>query len=273
MASQIKFFNKNRLDLSIDTVALTVTDAVATNTGQAFVDFVRNRNNSSAWLTTGSTDAANTKIEAELNDDLTLTDIILISHNFKSYTLKYWDGFSFVDFSPVISVSANAETTTNHEFTEVNTSKLQLIITSTIIVDADKQLKQWIATTKLATGQLVGWPVIKTPRHNTNKKVNKMLSGKVNVVESVGGFSMTLTVSNWNIDADLSLIEDIYFGRRAILVWLSGGDDAQFSHKRIGYRKEDIFFMRAINDYSPEWRNGIYVNGIKMNLKMSEAIG
>lgn len=272
MASQIKFFEKNRIDLSNMNGSITVTDAIATNTGQDFVGFMRNRNNTSAWLTTGSTDAANTTLIIDFGSEVELSDIMILKHNLKAYTLKYWNGLSYVDFSTPIAETVNASENTNHEFTMVSTVRLQLIITGTIVADADKVIRQFIATNKLLSGQLDGWPQITNPRFNTNKKISKMLSGKVNVVESVGGFSMTFSVANWNIDADLSLVEEIYFGKRGVLVLLSGHDESQFSSERMGFRNEDIYFMRAINDYTPAWNNGIYVNGLKLSVKMSEAI-
>ncbi|RLA59598.1 MAG: hypothetical protein DRQ89_13850 [Epsilonproteobacteria bacterium] len=273
MSAQIRFFNKNKIDLSLlDSVTITITDATATNTGQDYVDFMRNRNNTSAWLTTDSNDAANTEIEVLLGDTKEVSNIILVSHNLKAYTIQYWNGSAYVDFSTIISETTNTETTNLHTFTTVTTDQIKIIITGTQTADADKQIKQLIITDEVASGQLEGWPIIKRPRHSTNKKISTMLSGKVNVVESVGGFGMDLTVRNWNIDADLDLVEEIYFGNRGVLVWLSGGDETQFSRAHIGYRKEDLFLMRVVNDYTPEFRSGIYSTGIKVNMKLRESI-
>ena len=273
MASQVMFFNKNKIDLDNPNASITVTDGTATNTGQSFVDYVRNRNNTSAWLTTGSNDAANTQLDIDMIDERDISDIFLIGHNFKAFTIKYWNGSSYVDFSTAISESNNSETTNNYSFTEVQSSKIRIIITGTQTANADKQLKQLVITNKLLTGQLNGWPEIKNPRFSTNKKISTMLSGKANVVESVGSFEMSLSVKNWNDNSDLNIVEEIYFGKRAVLVWLSGGDVTQFSSERIGYRKEDLFLMRAINDYTPSFVSGLYISGLKIDLKMREAIG
>ena len=272
MPAQIRFFNKNKIDLSVSNVTITVTDGVATNTGQAFVDFMRNRNNTSAWLTTDSTDAANTTLVFDMVDVKEVSEVLIVGHNLKSYTIKFWDGLAYQDFSTPINETTNTETTNHHAFTKVNTSKLQLIITGTQIVDADKSIKQFIITDEVASGQLEGWPVIKNPRHSKNKKISTMLSGKINVVESVGSFSMDLNVKNWNINTDLDLVEEIYAGNRGVLVWLSGGDETQFSRIHLGYRKEDIFLMRAANDFTPEFRSGIYSTGIKVSIKLVESI-
>jgi len=272
MAQQIRFFNKNKIDLSNDIPSITITDAVATDTGQDFVDFMRNRNNTSAWLTTGSTDAANTEVLIDMVDDREISEIIIIGHNLKAFTIQYWDGGAYVDFSTAISETINADSTTHFSFTKVSTSLIKIIITGTQVVDADKQIKQLVLTDLLASGQLDGWPIIKRPRHSTNKKTNTMLSGKANVIESVGGFSMDLNVRNWNIDQDIDIVEEIYLGKRGVLVWLGGGDENQFSRAHIGYRKEDLYLMRAVNDYTPEFSGGIYNNGLKQSIKMRESI-
>jgi len=272
MGSQIKFFEKNNIDLSNPNGEIIVTDAIATNDGQDFVNFMRNRNNSSAWITTSSTDAANTTLVFKFGSEVEITDIMILKHNLKAYTIQYWNGSSYVDFSTTISETTNSLDNTNHSFDMVSTAMLQMVISGTMVVDADKFIRQFIATSKLLTGQLRGWPQIGLPKHSTNKKINKMLSGKVNVVESIGGFSITFSVSNWNIDSDLSLIEEIYFGKRGVLVLLSGHDESQFSSKRVGYRNEDVYFMRCTNDYTPLFVSGIYSNGINISVKMSEAI-
>lgn len=272
MAQQIKFFNKNNIDLDNTDATITVTDATATDTGQSIVDLMRNRNNTSGWLTTGSNDAANTTLVFDMIDEKQVSDIMVVKHNLKAFTIKYWNGLSYVDFSTPINETTNTEETNYYSFTEVSTTRIQLVITGTQVVNEDKIIRQFIITNKLLTGQLTGWPLIRSPRHNTSKQISKMLSGKVNIVETTGAFSFSLEVRNWNIDADLNIIEEIYFGRKGVLISLSGGDDLQFSHRRIGYRKEDIYLVRAINDYSPEWVSGIYTNGLKIKMNLHEAI-
>lgn len=269
---QIRFFEKNKIDFSNPDAVLSVTDATASDNGQSIVDNVRLPNNDTAWLTTGSNDAANTQLDVDLIDETEIDTIILVLHNFDSYTIQYWNGVSYVDFSTAINESGNTKTTNYHYFNEVSTSRLRLIITATQTVDADKVLRQFIVTRGLLTGQLAGWPLIRRPRIETGKRVSKMLSGRITVAESIAAFSCELSVSNWNIDADLSIVEEIYFGRRAVLMSLSGGDDSQFSHKRVGYRDEDVYLVRAVDDYSPEWASGIYKNGIDLKIQLAEAV-
>lgn len=271
MSQQIKFFEKSKADLSNSNCSITVTDAVATNTGQAFVDYVRNRNNFSAWMTTGSTDAADTTLEIDFVDEWTIGEILLIGHNFKAFTIKY-DDSGWTDFTAAINETTNSDSTTHFSVTPVETSKIQIIITGCQVVDAEKVLKQLIITKKLGTGQFEGWPMMRKPVISTNRRISKMLSGKVNVTEGVEAYSVDLNVRNWSSDTDLTILETIYFKRQGVLVWPCGGDADQFGSERKAYKLEDIFLMRPINEWSPEWYKGIYTSGMKINMKLSESV-
>jgi len=270
MGSQILFLEKSKVDLDNVNATLTVTDAVASDTGQSIIDFVRNRNNSSSWLTTGSTDAADTEILIELGDTTNITDIILIDHNWKAYTIQYHNGTIFTDFSVAINETVNTSTGTSYNFSSVSTTQLKIIIDSTQIVDADKRLGQLIITDRI--GQLNAWPKINRPMVSLNKVKTKMLSGKTHVAETTGFFACELDVKILKLDADLTLLESIYFSREGSLVWINAGDDAQFSSLRVGYRFRDIFLMRPIDEWNPEWHESIYTSGMKIKVKLQESV-
>lgn len=273
MSQQIKFFKKNKIDQTVNDISLTVTDATATNNGQDFVGFLRNRNNTSAWMTTGSNDAANTEILIDTADSRAVDTLILIGHNFASYTIQYLDTntSTFVDFSPAINVSANTATTTVHDVSLVNTPEIKLIVTGTITSNEDKKMRQLIITEKLGVGQFEGWPIVK-PEVSLNRKVTQSLSGKASVVETQGSYSVELSVVSWKSDVDLTIVEALFFDRNGFLVWPSGGDESQFSSRRLGYRLEDIYFMKCTNEYRPEWFKGLYKSGLNLNVKLIEAV-
>lgn len=269
MSSQIIFYDKSACDIDNSSVVTTITDAIATNTGSSFVSYIYNRNNNSAWLTTGSTDAANTQIDIDFGQGYDLTDIILVKHNFKAYTIQYDDG-GYTDFSTAISETTNTDETTNHSFTQVEVQKIRIIITGCMVVDADKVLRQIICTNKL--GQFNGWPMIKAPTSSTNKRKDLMLSGKINITEGIGSFNVTLEVSSLSDTTDLALIESLYTRRKPSLLWLCGGDESQFNYASIGYRKEDLYLVRPIDEYDAELYKGIYTAGQKISIKLGEVI-
>lgn len=271
-SGQVSFYEKNYIDLSASGVEFIIDDSEASNFGEDFVSYVRNRNNDSGWATTGSNDAGNTTIEVTWADDRVVNALFLVMHNFKSFTVKYWDGSAWADFSTAINETSNTDATTYFNFDNVTTSKLKIVINGTFVADEDKFMRQLIITKLMGDGQFEGWPQIKSPEIRLNKIVNKALSGKVSVADQTQAFSCELAVSNWNSDRDLTIVEEIYFKREGVLIWLNADTSEQFSSLRIGYRPQDIFLIRPINEYRPEWAGYLYNTGMKINMKLSEAI-
>lgn len=264
------FFEKNKLDLDNSNITLTVTDAVADDTGQDVVDFIRNRNNTSGWATTGSTNAANTQLDVDFLDQVDIDNIFLIQQNFKAYTIQYWNGSTYTNFSPSISVTGNSTADKRHSFTQVTTSKIRLIITETFVTDDDKFMTQLIATQLI--GQLANFPQIKSVKDAKSRRSLKMISGKVKVVRNVGAFSCTLAKNNVVSDADITLMQRLFSSFNGFLVWLSGGDESQFRNLPIGYRLRDLFLMNVTNEYNPEFEDGHYKFGIPIDLDLVEVV-
>jgi hypothetical protein len=264
MSGQIIFFEKNKADFSYSSVRATASESTD------YAVNVLNRNNTTAWITTGSLDSNNTTLTIDTADTKLISDILLIKHNFKAFTLKYWDGFTYQDFSPAINETTNTKESNYFEVEAVSTNKLQLTILGTQVPDSDKFLYQFIATEKL--GRLTGWPIIKSPTISRNRKTNQMLSGKMNVFENVGNFSVTLRFNSFSSDADLTLVEELYNQVDGFLVWPCGGNEAQFRTARQGYRMIDIFLMKPIDEYTPEYNKGIYKSGLSFDINLEEVI-
>jgi len=263
-STQVLFFEKNYGDLQNPNCTATASQ------GNDFADFVRNRKNTSAWMTTGSVDTDLTSFTLDFTDEEDITQIVLLKHNFKSYTVKYWDGAVYQDFTPAISETTNTAENTHHVVAEVSASRVQIIINNTFVVNDDKQLAQFIVTKKL--GRLNGWPLIKKPTISRNRKITKMMSGKSSVVENIGQYSTDLAIKVWSDDADLTLFEDLYDRFIGFLFWPSGGDETQFSSVRKGYRLEDIFLVKLTDELVNEFPNGVYTSGIKLNIKLAESV-
>lgn len=269
MSGQIKFFKKSHIDVDNINPELTVTDAVATSTGQDFLKFTRNRNNNSGWNTTGSSDAANTEILIDLKDFQVVDFFMIIRHNFKSFKVE-WLNVNTSLFEEYITVVDNALTTNILE-KSVYTNQLKLTIMETVVPNDDKSIRQIIVTEKFFAGELEGWPEIKKPKSSLNKKITKMVSGKIRIVETRGSYSCSLQVKLLKIDEDLKLIENIYFNREGVLMLISGAKEDQFSSLRVGYRNEDIVLVSPVNELElPFVKN--YTTGIKINMKMAEVV-
>jgi hypothetical protein len=264
MSYQIAFYKKSKCDYSDLNVVATASQ------GSTYAPFVLNRNNNSAWVTTSSVDADNTYLDIDMIDYKTVTDVFLLKHNFKNFTVKYWNGTAYVDFSPAIAETTCTAESSHYSVASVLTSKVRIQIYGTQTANQDKYLYQAVLTELI--GQFAGWPVIRDLKHSKNKITSKMLSGKNNVLQNVSGISCTLKYDSITSDADLLIIEDLYEQPEGFLVWLCGGSESQFKTVRQGYRLEDLYLMKCQDDYVPEYNSGVYVLGVSLDIKLVEVV-
>lgn len=265
MAGQIIFLNKNKADINDSNVTATASQ------NAEFAYLALNRNNYSAWVTSGSVDADNTTYTISFGEGRYIDYIRLVKMNFKNFTVKYYDGATYQNFTSPINVTNNTSATVGYRVTEVFAYGLQITITGTMTANEDKYLYQFIATTWI--GQLNSWPIIKAPTHMRSRIITKMLSGKVSVLEQVGAFKMELSYVSLKDAADLTLFEYLYQLGEGFLVLPGGDNETQFNRAHIGYRKEDIYLMRIVNDYVPEFYKGLYGCGIALKVQLQEAVG
>lgn len=264
MAQQIRFFEKNKGDFSDPAVILTASQ------GNDYVERATDRNDATAWVTTGSVDADNTTFEMDFGDTKRIDSILLLKHNFKSYEVQYWDGASWTNFGTDIDETNYAAESSFHQFAAVETTKVLLTIRGTQTANEDKFLYQFIATEEI--GQFAGWPQIKKPTLSRNRLRTKMLSGKETIREQVGAFSCQMTVTTLRDSADLDIIESLHFQNQGFLVWLCGGDEDQFSSVRRGYRLEDIYLCKVAGELVNEFYQGIYANGLIVKFDLVEVV-
>lgn len=261
MSQQIRFFEKSKCDFSNASVSIVAS------TGNAYVERILDRSNLTAWMTTGSVDASNPTIEIDFGDIRPVDTILLVKMNFKSYKIEYWDGAVWVS---IVDVTMAAVTTAFHQFTKVDTRKLKLTIRGTQVPNSEKKLYQFIATEQI--GQFNGWPEIKKAISSRNRVRTKMLSGKENIREQIGAFNVALSVKILRDDHDLTLIETLHASNDGFLTWLCGGDEAQFSSARKGYRLEDIYLMKCLNELSNEFYQSTYPNGLMPKFELIEVV-
>jgi hypothetical protein len=195
---------------------------------------------------------------------------MLVEQNLKAYTIKYWNGAAYVDFSTAISETTNTATTKMHTFNSVSTSQIRIIITGTMVANDDKFIAQIIISQLI--GQFNSFFDIKRPLISRNRKELKSVSGKSRIIRNVGAFSCKLSLDNVIDTNDLTIIEDLFEYNEGFLVWLCGGDQTQFRTVRMGYRLQDIFLMNCKNDYSPEWDDGWYGRGVNIDIDLVESL-
>lgn len=261
---------KNKIDLDFSNVTITPTDGVASDPGTDFVNLLRNRRNDSGWGTAGSSDAGLTTLTVEMTDEHECTDLFLVDMNFKAYTVKYWNGSAYVDFSVPIAETTNTLTTKHHQFAAVSFSRFQIIIQGTMTADQDKLMAQLIITRRL--GQFTTEPYIKKPKIEKGRKVRKMLSGRSNVTRSLGAFSCAFAFPGMTDVTDHALIEAMFDSFNGFLVWLRGDQtNASLFTDVQGFRTKDLYLMTCANDLETEWNGGYFKHGQKIEITLVES--
>jgi len=263
------FFTKSRADFEFSQLASLTTTA---SSGDDSSLLALNRSNRTKWITDGSSDASQETWEVDMGEDKQITDIMLKKHNFKLFKIEHEPnaGGGFVDFSPVISETVNADENTRFTFTKLSTQKIRITVDTTQVVDDEKEMFQFIATELV--GQLAFSPVIKRVRFGREVRTIKMLSGARFAVDFVGAYESQMSWKILPSDADLTLIETLYESPDGFLIWPGGGDEGQFRFDRKGYRKEDIFLVRFTNRYQPNWRKGYYGGGFPLTIDVKEVV-
>ena len=269
MGQQIRFFEIPASDYSNQNAVFTVTDPLADDDGQLIVDFVRNRNLTSSWLTTGSLDANNTELLVSFGDAQYLTSLFLVKHNLKSFKLEYFDSLSWTEFD---NQTDNTLETTEHVLPEgANVLEIRLTIYGTMVPDSDKRITQYLASKQI--GQMEGFPEIKSMTHKTGIKNSVMLSGKHSISNSIGAVSFGLKTKVSESQADVDLVESFYYTyKRGVMVYVGGGDQDQFKLKLRGYRLEDFYVVKPAKDYRDDIYRGIYSSGVKMDIAFTEVV-
>jgi len=268
--AKITLYKKNRIHIDSTVPVITVTDAIAFDTGQSIVNFIRDGSNNTAWVTTDSTDAANTQLDVDMTDERDI-DRIIMMHNFEDFTIQYWNGVSFVDFSNIINQAGVAVGTQYFSFDQVTTSRIRLIITKCQGgADIDKKLRQFILTEDI--GILVGEPNISKLRINKVRRNTRMVSGKFNRVKRSGATEATLELMPTTNANDVSLFQTIFDSDDGILFSFIGGDETGHLDLQ-GFRLEDVYLMGALNDLDSAYNEGFFTHGKGFVLELGEVDG
>jgi hypothetical protein len=269
MAQQIRFFEKNYIDLNNESCTIDVIDNNSSNNGQDIVNFLRNRNNTTAWVTSGSQDSYSTQLVFNFGGAFLVDSIILVEHNFKSFVLEIFNGSNWIE---IADETTNDKTTSFYQFDETLAQQGRITINGTMIADDNKRMFQTIFTKKFVHGQLESWAEVSGVL-DQKKKVSTTLSGKANITQSIGGYTIKLAIKSVTSVKDIEMFQEMYDRYyEGFLMWLSGGDESQFTAPIKMWRNRDIFLVKPSDNYSSEWFENLYRSGTPVSINFREVI-
>ncbi len=273
----IKFFEKSKC-LAKDGASAEVVS------GDVVSDYMLDTNPITSWNSVGSSDIVTETLTIRFGFESEINRILLINHNFKAYTIQYWNGSTYVDFSNVykltgtvqssITETVNANDTSYYEFDTVTTTIIKITITTTQVANDEKYIFQVIATKELGT--LEGYPIINSLKQSRNTVVTEMLSGKQNITKGYETFSCKLQFKNYpaSLSDDLDLVWTLYDSQDPFLVWLCGGHttSSYFRYALRGFRPRDIYQCQVKGDVPVSYYKNIYNAPVNLELQLEEHV-
>lgn len=236
------------------------------------------------WTSVGSTDLIVETIVL-LFTSTTITRLLLLDHNWKQYTVKYWNGAAYVDFSSVVGLDGSlvggisettfADDSSYYEFASVTTTRLQITVTKTQVANAQKYIATIFPTSELST--LSGYPQASFTLDRL-ARTSQMLSGRVRIVKQMEVAQISLSFQNYPVltyGADIDAILTLIDRETPFYAWLCGGRRGSnyFSYAIRGWRLRDCFRMQIDSAFAANWTQGLYKSGQNLgDLVLSEHV-
>lgn len=266
----IKFFRKNYGDIDNASCLVSVSSGTATRNN------ARDRRTYTKWSSVDSDDSTTETFEYDFGASYAVDRIILVRNNFKAFTVKYWDGSAWAHFSSVvtkegsqsnITETVNTKSTNYYEVASVSTQKIQVEITTTQTVDAEKEMYELIATEELGTFE--SYPVYEQS-FELNQAKKETIGGKCKYSILDEKFSCTLGFEAYGNPADHALIQSIWQEREEFLIYPCGGNEAQFRYARQGNRLQDIYLVWFDGTFAPNHLRNVYVLPLSYSVTLVE---
>lgn len=274
----IKFFEKSKCLLEDGASA-------AVSSGDMVSDYLLDKNPITNWNSVGSSDSTTETIEITFPQEAAIDRILLLNHNFKEYTIQYWNGSSYVDFTSVygmsgalgggISETTYSADTSYYEFSEVTTALIKISVVKTQVANDEKYVFQVIATKELGT--LLGYPKINSAKHSRNISASEMLSGKQKIVKGFESFSCKLKFDNYpsrsTYHDDLDLVFTLWDSQDPFIIWLCGGrGSTYFGYQMRGFRLRDAYHCQVKGDLPVGYYKNTYTLPVDFELQIEEHV-
>ncbi len=225
------------------------------------------------WTSVASTDSTVETIIIQFSSQA-ITRILLLDHNWKQYTVKYWNGSAFVDFTSVVGLDAAlvggitetafVDGSSYYEVASVTTSKIQITVTKTQVANAQKYIATVFPTTEIGT--MSGYPIVSSVKFTRTPRTSTMLSGKVKIVKQPEAVAITVDFNNYPVlsyGADIDLINTLVALDTPFYIWLCGGRRGSnyFAYPTKGWILKDCYRVQIDSDLDGHWTDNLYKSG------------
>ena len=272
ISGKIKFFYENYGDINNDNgYAIASTGSNTRNNARSRKQYLR-------WESVGSDDVTTETYQLGFGANEDINRIVLNRHNFKAFTVQYWNGAAWTHFANVvtkegtqtnITETTNDKTTNYYEFDYVNTSKILISVDTTIAVDAEKYIYEVIATEELGTFE--GFPAY-AGAFAKKRAIKQSFEGTQNQSILGENFTCSLSFQRYGVEADHTLIQDLWELDKPFLIYPCGANEDQYRFtNKVGNRLRDIFLVGFSSDFSPNYELNVFELGLNYSVSFKEA--
>lgn len=258
------------------------TAVANSNSGNAVL--VLNYDKDSTWVSSGSTEGVAATITITLPAGTTFNRLMLLNHNFKTYTITY--GAGATNFANVITANnvtmanitetAYADSGSYYEFDSVTTTQINISCTNVQnpAVTTEKYLGVLFISTEIGTLSVDGLPKL-DPQISANNRVAQNINNKAIVQRGLDSFSCTLSAQLIYDQADADIFTALYDRNEDFMVLLCGGraGSTYFRIKAKPFRLEDLYRVRNTASLDNGHYKGLFNTGIQQSLKLIEVEG
>lgn len=213
MGTNVKFFQKNLLD---ETTTITATSMPTFS-----LPYLYNYSNILYSESSGSSDSIDEVLTFVFSVEKQISMIHISGLNAKSFDIKYWDGSSYVDFSPAISTTTHSSDIAFFEFTQVETFRIRITLKTTQVANQQKRISEVVFSNLLR--EMTDNPSKITREIIDVSSVSRTSLGLVMKTKFSEVRKMDLDWAYVGID-DFNFLISLQASQTTFLVLLGGGD-------------------------------------------------
>jgi len=256
--------------------------AMATaSSNDAAAKYILSTNRYTEWTSIGSDDMTEEEIIIDLDSLRNINRLFLTEFNFKNFSVMYWDGAAYQNFTNVVGVNGQTFTGINvtnwaydaayFEFDSVSTIRIRIRCQTTQIADAQKFLCSVLATEEIGTFK--GFPRV-DPKTDNNEIKTKTLGGKALVSKGFQTVIIKVNFKTHPFQEDNDLLEYLFNSVDPYLIYPCGGRTGEnyFKISQKIWKLSDVFNVQATGDLDSDFEKGVYLLGVNKNITFEEHI-
>lgn len=262
----MRFFNTNYLYS-----AFGGTYVASSNDAISYLCF--DEDSTYSWFSDGAnSDATQITMTRTLDASAAINRIFIKNTNISDLTIEVDIGAGLVALSSASSFTLTKSADGTSYFYEldatINIDEIVIYGTTTIVANSEKEIEQILAFVEI--GQIVACDDV-SPTKIRNQVINKLLSGKTDVINKGSYYQFKLKFKNHATTAtENALLQTLRDTDDAIWLWLNDNEEARQLFVQEPFQFGDIYKVSRQGNDSASYANNFWGGGFDVDLNYTE---